>query len=60
MFAGTNFSSGDYRRTMAEMRKRETVLCVVSKSGNTLEVKAGFDILRSLMRKSTEKRLQGG
>ena len=50
MFAGTNFSSGDNRRTMDEMRKRETVLCVVSKSGNTLEVKAGFDILRSLMR----------
>ncbi|HIU26573.1 MAG TPA: glucose-6-phosphate isomerase [Candidatus Copromorpha excrementigallinarum] len=51
VFAGTNFFSGDYRRIMEKMAEKETVLCVISKSGNTLEIKAGLDILRPVMKK---------
>ena len=36
---------------MEKMAEKETVLCVISKSGNTLEIKAGLDILRPVMKK---------
>ena len=50
-FGGTNFCTACYRELMAEMSRRETVLCVVSKSGGTLEVKAAFDVFKDLMLK---------
>ncbi|MDO4745588.1 MAG: glucose-6-phosphate isomerase, partial [Bacillota bacterium] len=50
-FAGINFSSPYHRELMDEMSRKETVLCVVSKSGNTMEIRAAFDILKDLMEK---------
>lgn len=50
-FAGINFCSPYHRALMEEMSRKETVLCVVSKSGNTMEIRAAFDILRDLMEK---------
>lgn len=48
-FAGINFCSPYHKMLMDEMSRKETVLCVISKSGNTLEVRAAFDMLRDLM-----------
>lgn len=50
-FAGINFCSPYHRQLMDEMSRKETVLCVISKSGNTMEIRAAFDILRDLMEK---------
>lgn len=50
-FAGINFCSPYHRELMNEMSRKETVLCVVSKSGNTMEIRAAFDIFRALMEK---------
>ena len=50
-FAGINFCSPYHRALMDEMSRKETVLCVVSKSGNTMEIRAAFDILKDLMEK---------
>lgn len=50
-FAGINFCSPYHRKLMDEMSRRETVLCVISKSGNTMEIRAAFDILKDLMAK---------
>lgn len=50
-FAGINFCSPYHRKLMDEMSRRETVLCVISKSGNTMEIRAAFDILKNLMAK---------
>lgn len=50
-FAGINFCSPYHKALMDEMSRKETVLCVVSKSGNTMEIRAAFDILKELMEK---------
>lgn len=50
-FAGINFCSAYHRKLIEEASRRETVLCVISKSGNTLEIKAAFDIFKDLMKK---------
>ena len=50
-FAGINFSSPYHKALMDEMSRKETVLCVVSKSGNTMEIRAAFDIMKDLMEK---------
>lgn len=50
-FAGINFCSPYHRELMNEMSRKETVLCVVSKSGNTMEIRATFDIFRDMMEK---------
>lgn len=48
-FAGINFCSSYHKQLMAEAARKETVLCVISKSGNTLEIKAAFDIFKAFM-----------
>ena len=50
-FAGTNLCTAYHSRLMDEMSRRQTVLCVVSKSGETVEVVAAYEILRALMEK---------
>lgn len=50
-FAGINFCSAYHKQLMAEAARKETVLCVISKSGNTLEIKAAFDIFKSFLEK---------
>ncbi|NLD19716.1 MAG: glucose-6-phosphate isomerase [Clostridiales bacterium] len=49
-FAGINFCSAYHRELVEEAKRRETVICVISKSGNTLEVKAMFDIFKGVLR----------
>ena len=48
-FAGINFCSAYHSRLIEEINRRNTVVCVVSKSGSTPEVRAAFDILKELM-----------
>ncbi|MDO4869081.1 MAG: glucose-6-phosphate isomerase [Bacillota bacterium] len=48
-FFGTNFCTDYYREVMAEIRDKRTILCVISKSGNTAEVSAAFETLKPLM-----------
>lgn len=50
-FAGINFCSYYHRQLMSEMEKKETVLCVISKSGNTIEVEVAFMIMKGLLEK---------
>jgi len=51
IFAGTNLCTAYHSRLMDEMSRRQTVLCVVSKSGETMEVVAAYEILRAMMEK---------
>ncbi|MDO4545412.1 MAG: glucose-6-phosphate isomerase [Bacillota bacterium] len=48
-FAGINFCSEYHRQLSEELHKKETALCVISKSGNTLEIRAAFDFLKAEM-----------
>lgn len=50
-FAGINFCSHYHRQLMDEMSRKETVLCVISKSGNTTEIQAAFGVMKDLMEK---------
>ena len=50
-FAGMNFCTDYHSRLMDEMSRRKTVLCIVSKSGETLEVIAAYELLREMMEK---------
>lgn len=54
-FAGINFCSHYHRQLMNEVNEKETVLCVISKSGNTTEIKAAFGIMKALMEKKYGK-----
>ncbi len=48
-FFGTNFCTDYYREVIAEIKSKKTILCVISKSGNTTEIKAAFDTLKPIM-----------
>ena len=48
-FLGTNFSTAYYNSVLDEVKEKETVVCVVSKSGGTMEVQAAFEIIKEVM-----------
>lgn len=48
-FFGTNFCTDYYRETIEEIKNKRTIVCVISKSGNTTEIKAAFDTIKPLM-----------
>lgn len=48
-FLGINFCSDYYAEILEEINRKKTILCVISKSGNTMEVKAAFEIVKPLM-----------
>ena len=48
-FFGTNFCTDYYREVIAEIKDKKPILCVISKSGNTTEIKAAFDTLKPIM-----------
>ncbi len=51
-FLGTNLCSDYYADILEEIKRKKTIACVISKSGNTMEVKAAFEIVKPLL---TEK-----
>lgn len=48
-FTGQNFCTSALSELMREMSRRDTVLCVISKTGEEPEVQAAFSVLRALM-----------
>ena len=48
-FLGINFCTEDYIEVLEEIRRRDTILCVVSKSGNTMEIQAALETVRPIM-----------
>lgn len=48
-FLGINFCTDYYARVLEEVRRKNTIVCVVSKSGNTMEIQAALEIIRPVM-----------
>lgn len=48
-FAGQNFCTTALTNLIAEMSRRGTVLCVISKTGEEPEIQAAFSVLKELM-----------
>lgn len=48
-FLGNNLCTDYYWETLEEIRKKRTILCVISKSGNTMEVRTAFEVVKPLM-----------
>lgn len=48
-FAGINLSAAYHARLLLEMQKKEVCLCVISKSGTTVETTAAFNIFKKAL-----------
>lgn len=48
-FAGINLSAAYHAQLLAEMNRKEVCLCVISKSGTTVETTAAFNIFREAL-----------
>ena len=48
-FLGINFCTDYYAAILEEIRRKNTIICVVSKSGNTAEVRTALEIVMPLM-----------
>jgi len=48
-FLGINFCTDYYLEILEEVRRRNTIVCVVSKSGNTMEVRTALEVIRPVM-----------
>lgn len=48
-FLGTNFCTDYYSGILEEVRRKNTIVCIVSKSGNTMEIQAALEIIRPVM-----------
>lgn len=48
-FLGINFCTDYYAQIIEEVKRKNTILCVVSKSGNTMEVQAALEVIRPIM-----------
>lgn len=49
-FAGWNLGGFYHKRLLEELEKHEVALCVVSKSGTTMETSLAFDLLKSYLK----------
>jgi len=48
-FLGNNLCTDYYFETLEEIKEKNTILCVISKSGNTMEVRTAFEVVKPLM-----------
>ncbi|MDO4176550.1 MAG: glucose-6-phosphate isomerase [Bacillota bacterium] len=48
-FLGNNLCTDYFWETIEEIKKKKTILCVISKSGNTMEVRTAFEIVKPLL-----------
>ena len=48
-FLGINFCTDYYRQIIEDVKRKNTVVCIVSKSGNTMEVQAALEVIRPIM-----------
>ena len=49
-FLGNSFCSDYAWETLEEIRNRKAMVCVISKSGNTMEVKTAFEIVKPVLK----------
>ena len=48
-FLGFNLCSDYYLETLEEIKNKKTMVCVVSKSGNTMEVRTALEIIKPVL-----------
>ena len=48
-FLGINFCTDYYREIIEDVKRKNTIVCIVSKSGNTMEVQAALEVIRPIM-----------
>ncbi|MBQ6401716.1 MAG: glucose-6-phosphate isomerase [Firmicutes bacterium] len=48
-FLGINFCTDYYREVLEEIKRKNTIVCVISKSGNTMEVRTALEVVRPIM-----------
>lgn len=48
-FLGFNLCSDYYLETLEEIKSKKTMVCVISKSGNTMEVRTALEIVKPLL-----------
>ena len=48
-FLGINFCTDYYREIIEEVKQKNTIVCIVSKSGNTMEIQAALEVIRPIM-----------
>lgn len=48
-FLGINFCTDYYREIIEEVKRKNTIVCIVSKSGNTMEIQAALEVIRPIM-----------
>ena len=48
-FLGNNLCTDYFWETVEEIKKKKTILCVISKSGSTMEVRTAFEIVKPLL-----------
>ena len=48
-FLGINFCNEYYREILEEVKRKNTIVCAISKSGNTMEIRAALEIIKPVM-----------
>ena len=48
-FLGNNLCTDYFREAIEEIKRKKTILCVISKSGSTVEVRTAFEIVKPLL-----------
>ena len=48
-FLGINFCTDYYREVLEEVKRKNTIVCAISKSGNTMEIRAALEVIKPLM-----------
>lgn len=48
-FMGNNLCSDYYGELIEEIKKKNTMICIISKSGNTMEARTAFEIVKPIM-----------
>lgn len=48
-FLGNNLCTDYYWEILQEIKEKNTILCVISKSGNTMEVRTAFEVVKPIM-----------
>ena len=48
-FLGINFCTDYAREIIEDVKRKNTIVCIVSKSGNTMEIQAALEVIRPVM-----------
>ena len=53
-FMGNNLCTDYYFETLEAIKEKNTILCVISKSGNTMQVRMAFEVVKPIMVENVE------